>query len=361
MNVFALSLFALAAGLLAAFMLPTSPAIAVDATKPTPCTGQLLIEDPAGDQQFDSTGFFGVPEEGTPNADITGVFFNYRPGADGNKVLTANLRIANLDKTVPGFPQSGAGLWYYVFYAIGDVTHFVKAVNASGDEITYHYGTMATEGATAGIYTTEGETKGAFFEGPDGVIQIDVPEAAGAAPGASFANVIGYADTIFGLDDEIGFNVHADTAPNEGDPFTAGSGAAYTVEDCPATGGGAGTTTGTTTGTTGTTTGTTGTAPATLPLKASRSLGSAAKAKRQKRFTVTLTASQPITNLQVKLKKSSGTGPVLASGKLAQLNGKAKLRLKLLRKVKRGKYALLATGTVNGAKRKATLKVTVKK
>ena len=92
-----------------------APAGAADPA-PTPCNGPLL-NDPSGDQVYDPLGSadpFGAAEDTGPDSlDITSVFFNYKAGADGKKVLTANIVIKNLKADdIPDGAGSTGGNWY---------------------------------------------------------------------------------------------------------------------------------------------------------------------------------------------------------------------------------------------------------
>jgi hypothetical protein len=323
---------ALVAGLLLTVLalLPVG-AGAQDAVKPTPCGGEMLITDPAGD-----------PATDTPYQDIKGVFLNFKGGK-----LTANLQIANLSKELPFILDSQGGAYWYVFYTDGDTRRFVKAVNADGESITYAHGTLDPD---SGVFTTVGDTTGQFIEGADGVISIEIPAAAGGAADKTLAGVMATADDILGLDDFIGLNQNVDVAP-DGASVTDGSGGGvpYTVAECPAE----------------TTTPTTPTTPTTteLPLKVTKVLDGAKKAAKKKALRLTVNATNTITDLSLALKGKSGSGPTFASAKAASVNGTKTLKLKVLKpkKLKKGTYTLIAKGTLNGTKLSAKLKVTVKK
>jgi hypothetical protein len=333
-----------------------SAARAVDATKPAPCTGEALITDKAGDQSVDptATGLFG--SEGPTNTDIKRVWMNYNPDATGKPVLTANIEISNLNKDdFPSPVDSQGGVYYYLWFNVGATTYFVKSVNIDASTVTFQYGTIAPLGPLFTTYETDGDTPGKWFEGPDGVVQIDIPESTGAKPGTNLTGVMAMVDYIQGSDDSVGFNNHVDLAPDDavaGDPTT---GVPYTVTACPTT---EAPTTPTTTPTTPTTPTTT-----TLPLSVTRVLDGAKKAKKRKALRLGVSTTDTITDLSLSLKKKSGKGPTYASAKAGTLSGSKTLKLKVRKpkKLKSGTYALLAKGTVNGAKLKATLLIKVKK
>jgi hypothetical protein len=321
---------------------------AQDAAKPAPCTGEMLITDKAGDQEVDPTATGLGPTHKTPdNSDVTGVFLNYKEGADGKKVLTANLQITNLTKDVPPPTDSQGGVYYYVLFNVGDTTYFVKAVNDGGD-IVYQYGSMQNLVVFI-VYSTDGDTKGQFFEGPNGVVQIEIPDSL-AKPDAKLTGVMGFVDYIQGTDDFTGTNIHVDAAPDDAAVADAGTGKDYTVEDCPAA---------STTPSGPTTTPTT----TELPLKVTKVLDGAKKAAKKKALRLTVNATNTITDLSLALKGKSGSGPTFASAKAASVNGTKTLKLKVLKpkKLKKGTYTLIAKGTLNGTKLSAKLKVTVKK
>jgi hypothetical protein len=329
-----------AAGLLLPilFLLP-SHAGAQDAAKPTPCTGEMLITDPAGDQS-----------PGGPNQDIKGVFLNFKDGK-----LTANLQITNLSKELPSTFDSQGGAYWYVFYTDGDTRRFVKAVNADGATIEYAQGTLDP---LTGVFTTGGDTSGQFIEGPDGIISIEIPAEAGGAAGKTLAGVMATADDILGLDDFIGLNQNVDVAPDDASVVDgSGGGVPYTVTACPTTPvpGGGTTTTPTGTGTTTTPTSTV------LPLKVTKVLDGAKKAQKKKAIRITVSAGETITDLSLTLKPKSGKGKIYASVKVATLSGTKTLKLKRKAKLKAGSYALVAKGKVGGTVRKAMITVKVKK
>lgn len=348
---------ALSAGLALLALLAGSsgPAAAVDAAKPTPCTG-VLLTDPAGDQEL--TPFLPIGETtNPPNMDITSLFLNFRPDKDGKKVLTANIEVANLDKSVPAQTDSQGGVYYYVIYSHSDAVRFVAAHN-TGSAINYEYGVIDPD---LGTYTTDGTTTGTFFEGAKGVVQIDVPEAVGGKVGETLKGTLVTIDGIdIGTDHANGINNHADTAPDEANVLEP-DGKDYTVTECAGGSTGGGGTTPTPTpgpGATPTPTPAPGggsgggggaTTPSTLPVKFANAIGRAKKAKKGKKLSFGANASQPISNLKLKLRKLGGKGPNLATGKAASLKaGNNRVSIKLKKKLKKGVYTLLATGVVNG-------------
>jgi hypothetical protein len=272
-------------------------------------------------------------------------------------VLTANIEIANLSPDPFPTPlDSQGGVYYYVFFNVGDATYFVKSVNIDGNTVTFQYGGIEPLTPAFTTYATNGDTPGKWFEGPDGVVQLDIPESIGGKLGTNITSVMAFVDYIQGSDDMFGFNNHVDLAPDDATPGDATEGVPYTVTECPATAAPTAPITGPTgpTGPVGATT---------LPLSVSKVLDGAKKAKKKKALRLSLNATDTITDLSLSLKKKGGKGPTYASAKSASLTGTKTLKLKLLKpkKFKGGTYTLLAKGTVNGTKLKATLVVKVKK
>ncbi|HEY3186472.1 MAG TPA: hypothetical protein VGJ70_03295, partial [Solirubrobacteraceae bacterium] len=89
-------------------------------------------------------------------------------------------------------------------------------------------------------------------------------------------------------------------------------------------------------------------APTALPFRASPTIGSARRAAKGRSLAFRVQATQAITNLRVQLRAANGRGPVLAGGTLKSLSGARTLKLRLARRLKKGRYALIATGTVDG-------------
>ncbi|MEA2273081.1 MAG: hypothetical protein QOI98_1789 [Solirubrobacteraceae bacterium] len=333
-----------AAALLTLLALAPGPAGAAD--KPTAC-GEPLLTDKVGDQVVDPLGAIDpiglglLAHKGPDNSDITSVFLNFAGG-----ILTANIEVTNLDKTIPPPTDSQGGIAYYAFWTFGGSTRFVRAHNQTGSDYTYGYGTVDS----TGVYTTDGTTKGTTFDGPKGVVQIEIPAAAGGKADASLKGVVATIDGFSGgPDDASGFNNNFDRAPDNASSITP-NGKNFEVAECSVT---------------TTPTAPVGTTPATteLPLKVTKVVDGAKKAKRTKALSLKVTASEAISNLSVSLKAKNGKGDSYASGKASQVSGTATLKLKVLKakKLKAGTYALVAKGTVGGAVRKATLTVKVKK
>ena len=346
--------------LLAALAVATGTA---SGAAPAPCSG-MFSTDVTGDAVI-AEDSAGTADEapGTRNMDMKGLFLNYAPGADGKKVLTVNFLIDKLDKTVPDHPSASGGIWYYAHWtnADGDPV-FVKAINdGSGGEIKYEYGHVQSIPMLFSFYLTDGDTTGSFTEGENGVVSIVVPEDLGGVAGGTLGGLFGVVDTMEGEDDLQGINHHADSDVEEPD-VAAPNGKDYAVTDCPPPAPGGGTTTPPppTTGTTGGGT-TTNPAPAgPLPFKAASSLGSAKKAKKKRFLSFKVTASKPITNLKLVLRRGAGL-PVGKASIKSLKQGTTRIKLKVSKKIKPGKYGLAARGTVDGRLANVVQTVKVKK
>jgi hypothetical protein len=220
---------------------PVLPALALTAltlalaapasAAPAPC-GDPLVFDDSGDQFFEPTGLGSLNAQfnklGHPagdNSDITGLFFT-TDATTGT--VDANIAVTDLNKTLPAQTDSQGGIYYYVVYVYDGATRFVKATNTDGATIKYAYGTIDDNG----VYTTDGDTTGNFFEGPGGVVQIRVPDSVGGKSGETLGAAEATVDYIQGLDDNVGLNNHVDEAP-DGASVTTPAGETYTAAPCP--------------------------------------------------------------------------------------------------------------------------------
>ena len=363
------------ARLIAPFMLLLAACVLValgaprlaDAAPATPCAG-VLHTDPTNDVKAEEEGQLPVvsgSQKGQPNEELETFFLNTKGG-----VVTANIQIAKLDKTLPtGFNSGDGGIYYYAYWSFGGATHFVKAVNADGATITYGYGRVVEGG-----YITDGDTTGDFQEGPHGTVSIVIPADIGGKPGDTLGKIFATAESIEGADDFAGFN-HVFDASIPDDPRPSPSepnGTDYVVKECPA-GGGGGTTASPTPGSTsgsatptptsgggGTTPGSSS-GPGAFPFKVPSSLGSAKKASKAKALKFKGTATADIENLRLALKPAKG-GVAIASTTIKLFKkGSSTIKLKLKKKIKPGKYLLLAEGTSGGRQGGTVFKVKIKK
>jgi hypothetical protein len=276
--------------------------------KPEPGCGGISANDAAGDQA-------GLTVAAGDNYDLRSVFFL----TEGNKV-TANLGVANLSKTVP---TGATDVAWYVQWTSGDATRFVKANADMKGNVTFAYGTLANN-----IFSEEGETSGRFFEGKDGVISIVVPS--NTITGKKLDGPIAGSYSAQNVPGVGGRLEQADAAPD------SGMGKDYNAIPCegPAT-------------------------SATSPLAITLQTKSASRRKAKKSVAVKLTATEAVTGLSATLVKGAKT---YAKGKLAQLEGAGRLKLKIKRKLSKGTYSLQLQGTdAAGQLRRATFRFKVSK
>lgn len=303
-------------------LLASSAAPAAD--KPVPCAGKLLVTDPAGDA---FVGFIGLAETPVPagaNVDITGVFVN---SIDGR--VTFNIRVDNLDKTVGDGATANV---YRLNYTVGEQTNYLQAtVSSSG--VTYAYGHSDTAGLVK-----DGDAKGAFYEGKDGIIEIEVPATHGGKPGARWS-----AASLFTAYVRGNLNTQTDEAPDGGGDFAYGGTpcAAPGPEATPTPAGPTGPT-----GPVGTATPTptpSGSQPVTGPLRVTVAplRLRAKKVKRIRRLAFSIRPSESMTDVRLALKRKART---LGRAKVGELQGQKVVRVKLRRKgLRKGRYQLIVT------------------
>ena len=156
----------------AAALVAAAPA-AAQAPVPDSCIG-TAITDPAGDA-INGLGA-GTPELGdvSPAVDVTSVFFTQKGGKPYANIQVADL---SMDITQPWFSH-----WYMVMFKAGDATiHRLDAIVDLRGTPIFTYGVDPTEDTDVGT-SYRGDTTGTFHEGPNGVIEIEIPaEAMGIA------------------------------------------------------------------------------------------------------------------------------------------------------------------------------------
>lgn len=311
---------AVAAAVAAAFgALSADTALAQEA-KPVPGCAGLAFTDPRGDQVDDPLGL-GLGSQGPANVDVTGGFFR----SDGG-VVTANIQIADLTMDVP---EAATGVSYYMYYSVGDALRFVSA-ESDGETVAYSFGRLDP---ASGLFTTEGETRGRLFPGPDGVVQVEVPPPAGGSAGTTLASPYAESDSQTFL-----LVSPADQAPDNllGQNFTVGACAEVAPPGTSAR-------------------------PAVLPLRLPAGIGSASRASRTRSLAIRVRATRTIASLRVVLRRRDGKGPALARGARRRLRGTATLRLRVLRPLRPGRYSLQATGVVTGRRMSAARRVTLRR
>lgn len=278
--------------------------------KPAPgCAG--VYADKKGDVEF-------------ANLDITGFWFNHAGGK-----TTANLRIANLDRSMP---SDATGVNWYVLWSVDDVQHFVQAQIELGisDEPTFSYGTVE-ETPNGTLRSGAGDTPGQFIEGEEGVISMEIPADVGGSSGSQLKATL--ADTQY--------SIGIPGVVSSLQPVDEAAGKPYTVNACEAGGAGPAPTP---------------VDPSPKPAPTGREVAAGQldaavstkvpRAKKVKKsLTMRLTSKAGITDVDAALFKGAiSKKQVVAKGKLASAKGAAKLKLKVSRKIKKGSYTLYLVG-----------------
>ena len=316
---------AAAAALVAVAVAPTAGA--VDETKPSESCYGKYFTDKAGDNKRGHPGFEG--EDGTENLDLIDGFFQTK-GAE----TTVNIHVKNLTKDVP--EGSTSVQWQTEWTGSAGALTWVRAVTDFSGVVTYDYGGQEPTPATT-FNVRQGGTEGAFFEGPDGIVQIVIPadveppgttlkgitthayEPVQAVPGAAPTPVKGgqlyEQDIATGKSFTIGSPCPL-LKPADPPPSTAVP--AQTVVQ---------------------------TSEGPLPVKVVTR-----KTKRAKKLTIKLKSTEPVTNIAAQLVKGK---KVVGKGKLAKLDGAGKLKLKAS-KLKKGTYRLDLAGTDSKGARRFT-------
>ncbi len=321
------------------------PAQAVDDTKPSPACYGLAFTDKKGDIAPTAPG---AQPGGRENLDLIGGFYKF-DAAKGEEAATFNLQIANLSKDIPD--GSTAVSWYVASGANAGDT-WLRALTDFTGVVSYEYGHYEIVGPQTQS-VRDGGTTGAFFEGADGVIQIVMPADGPGKPGT-----VQKTQTITTYEARQVLPGAAPTPAKGGLLYTvdtASTKGTYTVgSPCPATPPAA----------PPPSVGTAPTAPVAnvgpLPVKVSGTKLKAKKVKKSATFKVS--SSETITQLGAQLK---GTGKkantIFGRGSLAKLSGSGKLKLKVTKKLKKGKYQMDLVGTDSqGAKRFTAVRVTVR-
>jgi hypothetical protein len=321
---------ALAAAILAGTV--AASALALDDAKPAPDCHGVLVED----GKSDGADGFAVSFRSSDSAEILRTFFKYDP-SKGAEATTLNMVVKNLELSVP----SGATglIWDFKFLTGDGATHFVRAVLDYTGGSTFEYGTLDETISTFPRYVPEGDTPGKFFEGPEGVIQLVVPTD-WAKPGATVKSLVGEVQLTFQM---VPSAIRTPTR-GVGYIYDDTAGKSIAIGECTpeqVAGGGV-----------------LGGATRSLPVKVSTTATTAKKAKKSKSLSLKLKSTEKITALTAKLLKGKTT---YGKGKLAEINGTAKLKLKLSKKLKKGSYRInLAGSDTAGNKLTTTAKFKVK-
>lgn len=315
----------LATPLAAAALLALATAGATAGAAPAPdCNGQAYK---------DAKGDAALPSGDAPQLDILQGFTTVS-GTDS----TYHLQIADLS-TQPVAPF--LTLNWYLMWNQAEEERFVEASYSPESGVTYSYGILDP---TLG-FSQDGDVpvSGTFTEGPDGFISIVLPKD--KVKVGDTMNTL-HADTRAGIgtsttgglvsqaDDAAGKTVKLTNCAAAPAPATPGPGATPAPGTPPAPGGSGGSGGGSTGGN-----------PASAPVvqfSLVGKAGKAAKAAKKKKLALRIKSSGPVTRLTAKLIKGK---KVVGSGKLAKLNGTAKLTIKLKSKrLKKGRYKLNVSG-----------------
>ncbi len=308
------------------------------AQAPTPCT-TIIKSDPSGDQTTYVVGQ-DAGQASEPDGDITGIFINRTP-----EKTTLHLVVANVAKKVPDAADS---LVYRIFYTANGTSRYIESgVRVTGSEPYYDFGTFE------GRLVSEGDTTGAWTEGPNGVISIDVPAEAGGAMGVKFSEMYGFASYGRGA-----IVTPTDYIPDGGN---TGSRMAWNGLPCPAGGAPAAPAPATPAAVNPNAGGEARPAAAQGPLVVSVRPASlkAKKVKKARKLKLALDAREQLKNVSVTLKKGKKS---MGAARIASLTNISKFSLKLKKKgLKKGAYSLLVKGTrADGSSGAVTLKLRVK-
>lgn len=320
-----------------------SPALAqAPAQKPAPCAG-FAKEDPAGDNSTyllgNDTGFASEA-----NGDLLGVFFNRTA-----QRTTINLVVAQVNRVVP--PGANA-LAYRIFYTAGGTSRYLETgITATNPEPYFEYGTFETS------FVQEGETPGMWYDGDSGVISIEIPAAAGGAPGVKFSDMYmwpGYLrGGIYTLTDYIPDGGESGTrmtwngamCPEGSAPVTppSDSGTAPAPEPAP----------------TNPNPGAPAQAQGPLAVSVKPSTLKAKKVKKARKLALKMETKEQLKDVVVTLLKGR---KALGAGKLGSLTNISKLTLKLKKKgLKKGSYSLAVNAKrADGSTGTALLKLKVR-
>ena len=278
--------------------------------------------------------------------DLLGGFVKY-DAAKGPEAVTYNLLIKDLKLEVPAGYTSTSWSAYYNTPA-GEI-RFVRAVLDFSGSLVYEYGQF-TSLEVSGVNAREGATTGKMFEGPDGVIQIVVPDGQ-VKPGDKLEQMYAIAGLGRALPNQAttptrGLASTMDSAPDDEEEADADT----TVTACETAVGPIETPTvgspqpGGETETNQPQTGDRA-LPATLVTKSVKR-----RAIKRKTLKLKLRSSEPLTDVDAQLRKRK---KVFGTGSLAKLDGAGTLKLKVS-KLKRGKYVLDLAGTVASGNRLIT-------
>ena len=335
----------LAAAALVAAAMTVSPAGAQAPAGPG-CFG-YLFKDKAGDATRTHPQF---AEPAPENMDLLEGWVDVKGG-----VSSIFIRVKNLEAVPP--TGATAIMWQANYVGKAGTAAWVRALTDFSGLVTYDYGGVEETPAIP-FNVRQGGTTGAFNEGPNGVVQLDFPEAVEPKGTTLKTFSIATNEAVQAIPAAAptpvkgGLVYEADNGSGGKNSFTIGGAcpAEGPAAPAPDTGG----------GTTGTPPANPGQPTATadnggpLPVKVTTRKFKAKKVKRA--MTLKLTSTEPLTQVAAQIKKGS---KVFGKGALKKLNGKGKLKLKS-KGLKKGSYVLDLVGTDGkGARRFASFKIKV--
>jgi hypothetical protein len=336
----------LRAGLLAACCLAAGSVTAASgqgtATPAPGCDGVHLVDKAKDNAQ--------------PTTDINKVWFDRL----GGKTF-ANMQVSDLKTELPGDSTE----WYWsVRYDAGDTTYLLVAfLQADG---TQGFGYRSTLPA-GGAYGPVEESQGTIFPGKAGVIRWELTDDMGGKVGTELVDTFASADEVVA------------GAPEKGSPYlrvvasiddtTDIKSRPYMVKDACAGG--------TTPPPGGTPSGTPSGQPVAPPAqptgpaspggakteKLDVAVGKKVPRAKKVRRSLTLRAASKngVSNVDAILVSGGKKGKVVGRGRIASLKGKGKLKLKISKKIKKGRYTLQLVGNnANGNGGSASFKLRFK-
>lgn len=296
-------------------------------SKPAPGCAGLAAEDAPGDQTRSSPAG-GPSVEGPEYLDITGLFFVQ----EGTKYV-ANMKIANLTAS----PDPGTATRWYVVYKYNGKEVFVRGAIAATGELTFSYGDA---NLTDVSFTVVGETTGELIEGADGIVKIVVPSAVGGKAGAKLVDPVAITFEAYYVGVQNALAPASDRAP-DGEAF----GKTYDAGLCESGGTPPPPSGGTPPPPSSGQPGPAAPAPTEQAVQKGAlkvSLAGRAKRGKGKAVPVGLRSQGTVTGIDARLFKGK---KVVGKGRLARLAGKGAIKLKVSKKLKKGKYKLLLVGT----------------
>src|SRR4051794_17909180 len=209
---------------------------------PKPCTTASFLADPFGDSLISPTPIVSADplmQPGADNMDLGGFYLT----SDENGTGFVNIKLKNASLAMPAKTTSLSGIAYYFSYRnVDGVERFVSATISNDptslDDPTPNTNVAAADGALkfgvgnidprTGSYSTTGSGAGTLFPGPNGVVQIQLPDVFG---GDTIGDLVLVAA---GRTDVVAASSlpRADEAPDGADPDSETGVASYDVPQC---------------------------------------------------------------------------------------------------------------------------------